>query len=77
LEKDIDALTELLPLLGIPYPVAADNLRKTWVAYQNRYWPALYLIDKAGHLRFVKAGGGHEPEVESLLQTLLNEPSPH
>ncbi len=37
--------------LGIGYPVALDQERATWHAYGNHWWPALYLIDRAGHLR--------------------------
>ena len=73
-EKDLDALTSLLPLLEIPYPVAADNERKSWAAYHNRYWPTLYLVDRAGTLRFTKIGAGHEGQIEALLIALLAEP---
>jgi thiol-disulfide isomerase/thioredoxin len=38
--------------LGIKYPVAVDNESATWKAYQNRYWPSIYLIDKQGQVRF-------------------------
>lgn len=38
--------------LGIKYPIAVDQDRATWKAYNNRYWPSIYLIDKQGHIRF-------------------------
>ena len=75
-EKDLEALTSLLPLLDIPYPVAADNQRKSWAAYHNRFWPTLYLVDRAGTLRFTKVGAGHEVQIEVLLIALLAEPPP-
>jgi len=74
-EKDIDGLADLIPLLEIPYPVAADNERETWIAFNNHYLPSLYLIDRAGQLRFFKAGGRQEAEVEALLRALLAEPA--
>jgi peroxiredoxin len=36
----------------IKYPVAVDNAGKTWQAWDNRYWPCTYLIDKQGHVRY-------------------------
>ena len=34
------------------YPVAVDNAGKTWAAWDNRFWPAVYLIDKHGAVRY-------------------------
>ena len=36
----------------IKYPVAVDGAGKTWRAWGNRYWPSVYLIDRAGYVRF-------------------------
>ena len=51
-ERDINAVKESLVRLNVPYPVLQDNGRETWNAYNNRYWPALYLIDKQGRIRY-------------------------
>ncbi|HEY5660497.1 MAG TPA: cytochrome c biogenesis protein CcdA [Gaiellaceae bacterium] len=57
--------------LGIHYPVALDNDYGTWTAYRNQYWPADYLIDRAGHLRDVHFGEGAYARTEREIRTLL------
>jgi hypothetical protein len=37
---------------GMTYPIAVDSEKKTWQAWKNRYWPAVYLIDKKGFVRY-------------------------
>ena len=37
---------------GMKYPVAVDSGGKTWAAWDNRYWPSIYLIDKKGNVRY-------------------------
>jgi thiol-disulfide isomerase/thioredoxin len=59
----------------IQYPVAIDNDFSTWKRYNNRYWPALYLIDKRGIIRYLRVGEGGYPETEQRIQALLEEPS--
>ena len=59
--------------LGITYPVALDNDYKTWNAFQNQYWPAKYLIDRRGHLRYVHFGEGEYDTTEARIRTLLGE----
>ena len=60
--------------LGVEYPVALDNEYGTWNAFLNRYWPAKYLIDRSGHLRFAHFGEGAYAETERVIRTLLAEP---
>ena len=56
---------------GIHYPVAQDNAFSTWKAYNNQYWPAMYLIDKAGHVVLEHAGEGAYEETERTIAKLL------
>ena len=72
-EKDIENVRQALIDLDVPYPVAIDNDRITWKAYNNRYWPTLYLIDKQGHIRYIHIGEGAYDETEQAILTLLNE----
>ena len=72
-ERDIDNVKVALVRLDVPYPVAIDNDRRTWSAYGNRYWPTIYLIDKAGHIRYVKIGEGGYDRTERVIQALLAE----
>ena len=75
-EKDINNVKQALIDLDVPYPVAIDNERQTWSAYNNRYWPTLYLIDKQGHIRYIHIGEGAYEETERAIQTLLAEEYP-
>ena len=75
-ERDLDNLQEAIEQLEIPYPVAQDNDRGNWAAYNNRFWPTIYLIDKWGNIRYKHIGEGAYTETEIAIQTLLAEPYP-
>jgi len=75
-EADLENLKQAISDLDVPYPVAVDNDRDTWNAYNNRYWPTLYLIDKQGHIRYVHIGEGAYQETEQAIVDLLSEPYP-
>jgi thiol-disulfide isomerase/thioredoxin len=73
-ERSLDELRQAVERLGVTYAVAQDNDGVTWRAYENHYWPTLYLIDKQGRLRYQHIGEGAYAETESAIQTLLAEP---
>lgn len=58
---------------GIHYPVAQDNDFTTWNNYNNRYWPAKYLFDHNGLLRYTHFGEGQYDTTERNIQALLRE----
>ena len=62
--------------LGIEYPVALDSDYEVWQIYGNKGWPARYLFDRAGWLRFVHYGEGEYTETELVIQELLHEIEP-
>ena len=72
-ERDIDNVKEALVRLDVPYPVAIDNDWQTWRAYNNRYWPAKYIIDKAGNIRHIHIGEGAYEKQEEIIKALLVE----
>ena len=72
-EADLANLQNAVAQGGIEYAVAQDNDGATWQAYQNRYWPTLYLIDKQGHIRYVHIGEGRYQETEENIKALLAE----
>jgi thiol-disulfide isomerase/thioredoxin len=72
-EEDLTNLKNAIVENEIKYAVAQDNDGATWKAYNNRYWPTLYLIDKKGHLRYVHIGEGGYKTTEAAIQTLLAE----
>ncbi len=73
-EANLDNLKNAVAQNGIEYAVAQDNNGDTWQAYNNHYWPALYLIDKNGHIRYVHIGEGRYKETEENIKALLEEP---
>ena len=75
-EADLENLKEAIQRLDVPYPVAQDNEGKTWRAYENHYWPALFLIDKRGDIRYRHIGEGAYEETEAAIHALLAEPYP-
>jgi thiol-disulfide isomerase/thioredoxin len=72
-EADLANLKQAVKQDGIEYAVAQDNDGRTWKAYRNNYWPALYLIDKQGHIRYVHIGEGNYQETEDNIKALLAE----
>ncbi len=59
--------------LGVRYPVALDNKYGTWTAFGNQYWPAKYLIDRNGHVRYAHFGEGKYEFTERQIRRLLGE----
>jgi cytochrome c biogenesis protein CcdA/thiol-disulfide isomerase/thioredoxin len=72
-EHETANVQEAVKRYQIRYPVAQDNDFKTWRAYDNRYWPAEYIIDAKGRLRHTHFGEGDYDETEIVLQRLLTE----
>lgn len=58
---------------GLTYPVAQDNDFGTWSAFANRYWPAKYLIDANGIIRYEHFGEGEYDETDRAITSLLKE----
>ncbi|MFL6202996.1 MAG: redoxin domain-containing protein, partial [Thermoanaerobaculia bacterium] len=58
---------------GIPYSVLLDDSRETWRLYANHYWPAKYLADARGYLRYEHFGEGAYGHTEEMIQLLLRE----
>lgn len=57
----------------IDYPVVQDNDLATWDAYGNQYWPAQYLIDARGRVRYTSFGEGQDDRTEQAIRSLLRE----
>ena len=55
------------------YAVAQDNVYGTWNAWGNQYWPAKYLVDSRGHVRYTHFGEGGYHDTESAIRALLEE----
>ncbi len=72
-EKNPENVQRALKDFGLTYPVVQDNDYATWQAYANHYWPAKYLIDKDGKIRYTHFGEGDYDETETMIQKLLSE----
>ncbi|MBI4299226.1 MAG: redoxin domain-containing protein [Chloroflexi bacterium] len=72
-EKNRENVVNAMKENGLQYPVAQDNDYKTWNAFQNRFWPAKYLIDKDGFIRYRHFGEGYYDETERKIRELLQE----
>lgn len=62
--------------LDITYPVFLDNDYRVWDAFANRFWPAKYLIDQQGYIRYQTNGEGHYEATELAIQAVLREADP-
>jgi cytochrome c biogenesis protein CcdA/thiol-disulfide isomerase/thioredoxin len=75
-EHELANVRENVAELGIRYPVALDNRYGTWTVWRNQYWPAKYLIDRDGHVRYYHFGEGDYEETEAAIRTLLGPGAP-
>jgi len=72
-ERDAANIRKAIADFGIRYPVAIDNNYAIWRAFKNQYWPAHYLIDAKGRIRYHHFGEGGAAETEAAIRTLLSE----
>jgi cytochrome c biogenesis protein CcdA/thiol-disulfide isomerase/thioredoxin len=72
-EKDPGNVRKAVADLGIRYPVALDNDLAIWRAFDNRYWPASYLADAQGRIRYHHFGEGSYDKTEAAIRALLAE----
>ena len=72
-EREADNVQRAIRENRLRYPVAQDNEFATWSAWGNQYWPAKYLIDARGRVRFAHFGEGAYEETEAAIRALLAE----
>jgi thiol-disulfide isomerase/thioredoxin len=78
-EADATNVAAEVKRLNIKYPVAVDSASATWKAYENRYWPSVYLIDKQGNIRYRWDGeleyqdAGGDKAMRAKIKELLAE----
>jgi len=74
-ERDINNVRDYVNKQNIPYPVVIDNDFAIWQRFSNRYWPAMYLVDKSGTIRHRFVGEGNYSFIAKKIQELLAEQS--
>lgn len=72
-ERDEKAVSRAIKQWQLPYPVVADNDYVIWNRFGNQYWPAHYLFDAHGQLRYTAFGEGNYAEQERVIEQLLKE----
>jgi hypothetical protein len=72
-EGELDNVERALKEMDVRYPVVVDNDYAIWQAFDNHYWPALYLVDAQGQIRHHHFGEGEYEETEMVLQMLLRD----
>src|SRR6202165_508340 len=72
-EKDIDNVRWAAKEMDISYPIAVDSDYGVWRAFDNNYWPAAYVADVNGRIRYHHFGEGAYEETEKVIQRLLRE----
>ena len=72
-EHDVDNVITQSRELGVGHPVAVDNDYAVRRAFANRFWPALYVADAEGRVRYHHFGEGGYAMTEVVLQQLLLE----
>ena len=72
-EKNLENVRRQVKDLRLDFPVAVDNDHAVWRAFANNAWPALYLIDAQGRLRYRHLGEGEYERSERMIQQLLAE----
>jgi cytochrome c biogenesis protein CcdA/thiol-disulfide isomerase/thioredoxin len=70
-EHDTGNVKRALADLGIHYPVAIDNDYRVWQAFGNQYWPAFYIVDAQGRVRYHHFGEGGYTQAEQTIRQLL------
>jgi thiol-disulfide isomerase/thioredoxin len=70
-EHELENVRHAARELGVEYPVVIDNDFAIWRSFENRYWPAVYLVDRDGRVRFEHFGEEAYEETERAIQRLL------
>jgi thiol-disulfide isomerase/thioredoxin len=72
-EKDIANVRRAAQEMRVDYPIAVDTDYAVWNAFHNEYWPAVYIVDAQGRIRFHHFGEGEYEQSERVIQQLLAE----
>jgi thiol-disulfide isomerase/thioredoxin len=70
-EHDVPNVRQAISSMRIDYPVAVDSDYAVWQAFGNAYWPAVYIADAQGRIRYHHFGEGEYEATERVIQQLL------
>ncbi len=72
-ERNVDNVIAQSRTFGVEYPIAIDSDYGVWQAFSNHFWPALYVADAEGRIRYHHFGEGEYAMAEMVVQQLLLE----
>ena len=78
-EHEIERIKEQAAKHGLKFPIAVDNDGANWRAWDNRYWPTVYVVDRHGIVRYgwegelSYKGAAGEETVRKVVDKLLLE----
>jgi thiol-disulfide isomerase/thioredoxin len=72
-EHDVENVRWAAEEMNVGYPIALDPDYAVWRAFDNQYWPAVYIADAQGRVRHHQFGEGGYAECERVIQDLLRE----
>jgi len=72
-ERTRSNVTAEVAKLAVTYSVAVDDDYRVWRAFSNHFWPAIYLADAEGRIRFHHFGEGEYAMTEMVIQQLLHD----
>ena len=72
-EKERDNVARAIRVQGLTYPVGQDNDLHAWLAFENLFWPVLFLIDADGSIRYMHVGEGGYADTDLAIRALLRE----
>ena len=70
-ERDVENIVAQSRDLGVEYAIAIDSEYGVWRAFDNHFWPAVYVADTEGRIRFHHFGEGEYAMTEMVIQQLL------
>jgi len=77
-EAEMDNILDAIDRFDVSWPVALDPTKRTFHSWQEGktgYWPRIYLVDRAGNIRYDNRGEGSYGEIDAAVQALLAEPA--
>jgi thiol-disulfide isomerase/thioredoxin len=72
-EQDLPNINAAVGRFQLDFPIAVDSDKRIWRAFGNRFWPAYYLADANGKIRYHQFGEGNYEQTERAIQSLLAE----
>jgi thiol-disulfide isomerase/thioredoxin len=72
-EQNIDNVVARSHAFGVEYPIAVDSNYGVWEAFANHFWPAIYIADAEGRIRWHHFGESEYEMTEMVVQQLLLE----